>query len=158
MAVLEDLASSDDEDAASRADRAASAPNMSFDDMLKQAGEIKQRQMRDKRRAWEATAEFMKNTIAYDKNETYLDLRSNATVADRVAFAEPIKAEGNALFAEEVRQGDGQVHRGGRGAPLLEPRRGGQADAPGRQQGRRGPAGRTLPSAAPRRGSSSPCW
>ena len=100
MAVLEDLASSDDEDAASRADRAASAPNMSFDDMLKQAGEIKQRQMRDKRRAWEATAEFMKNTIAYDKNETYLDLRSNATVADRVAFAEPIKAEGNALFAE----------------------------------------------------------
>ena len=46
------------------ADRAASAPNMSFDDMLKQAGEIKQRQMRDKRRAWEATAEFMKNTIA----------------------------------------------------------------------------------------------
>ena len=53
---------------------------MNFDEIVKRAGEVKQAQMRDKRRNWEATAEFVKNTIAHDA--------SAAAVANSPALAE----------------------------------------------------------------------
>ena len=73
---------------------------MDFDEIMKQAGEMKQKQMRDKRREWEATAEFIKNTIAYDKDETYLRLRASGSARERIAHAEPAKAAGNSFYAE----------------------------------------------------------
>ena len=73
---------------------------MDFDEIMKQAGEMKQKQMRDKRREWEATAEFIKNTIAYDNDETYLRLRASGSARERIAHAEPAKAAGNSFYTE----------------------------------------------------------
>jgi len=42
----------------------------------------------------------MKNTMSHDKNEEYVALRKSASVADKIAFAAPAKAEGNSLYAE----------------------------------------------------------
>lgn len=56
--------------------------------------------MKDKRRAWEASPEFMKNTMTFDKDESYVKMRESASVAEKIAFAEPIKDEGNDLFAK----------------------------------------------------------
>ena len=67
---------------------------------MKQAGEVKQRQMKDKRRAWESTAEFVKNTIAHDASEEYAKVRASKSVKEKIEFAAAAKAEGNALFAE----------------------------------------------------------
>lgn len=38
-------------------------PGGDFNDILQRASELKAAQMKDKRRAWEATPEFMKNTM-----------------------------------------------------------------------------------------------
>jgi hypothetical protein len=42
----------------------------------------------------------MKNTMTHDKNEEYVAMRKAATVAEKIEFAEPAKAEGNVLYAE----------------------------------------------------------
>jgi tetratricopeptide (TPR) repeat protein len=73
---------------------------MDFEELMKQAGEVKQRQMKDKRRAWESTAEFVKNTIAHDASEEYAKVRASKSVKEKIEFAAAAKAEGNALFAE----------------------------------------------------------
>ena len=75
-------------------------PDETFDDILRKASEIKTAQMRDKRRAWEASPEFMKNTMTFDKDESYVAMRKSASVAEKIAFAAPIKEEGNDLFAK----------------------------------------------------------
>ena len=54
--------------------------------------------MKDKRRAWESTAEFVKNTIAHDASEEYAKVRASKSVKEKIEFAGG-KAEGNALFA-----------------------------------------------------------
>jgi len=75
-------------------------PDETFDDILRKASEIKTAQMKDKRRAWEASPEFMKNTMTFDKDESYVAMRKSASVAEKIAFAAPIKEEGNELFAK----------------------------------------------------------
>ena len=75
-------------------------PDETFDDILRKASEIKTAQMRDKRRAWEASPEFMKNTMTFDKDESYVAMRKSASVAEKIAFAAPIKEGGNDLFAK----------------------------------------------------------
>jgi hypothetical protein len=67
---------------------------------MRKASEMKAAQMKDKRRAWEASPEFMKNTMTFDKDESYVKMRESASVAEKIAFAEPIKDEGNDLFAK----------------------------------------------------------
>jgi tetratricopeptide (TPR) repeat protein len=73
---------------------------MGFDEIMKHAGDVKQRQMKDKRRAWEATAEFVKNTIAHDASDEYAKVRASRSVREKIEFASAAKAEGNALYAE----------------------------------------------------------
>ena len=80
--------------------KAKEVVNMDFEELMKQAGEVKQRQMKDKRRAWESTAEFVKNTIAHDASEEYAKVRASKSVKEKIEFAAAAKAEGNALFAE----------------------------------------------------------
>ena len=67
---------------------------------MRKASEMKAAQMKDKRRALEASPEFMKNTMTFDKDESYVKMRESASVAEKIAFAEPIKDEGNDLFAK----------------------------------------------------------
>ena len=55
--------------------------------------------MKDKRRAWEASPEFMKNTMTFDKDESYV-ARESRHPSRKIAFAAPIKEEGNDLFAK----------------------------------------------------------
>ena len=74
---------------------------MSFDEIMKQAGEVKQAQMKDKRRNWEATAEFVKNTIAHDASEAYTKIRTSTSVVEKIEFATTAKLEGNALFKQK---------------------------------------------------------
>ena len=54
-----------DEDEAQEQQRRkqAAQPSGDFNDILQRASELKAAQMKDKRRAWEATPEFMKNTM-----------------------------------------------------------------------------------------------
>lgn len=74
---------------------------MNFDEIVKRAGEVKQAQMRDKRRNWEATAEFVKNTIAHDASEAYAKIRStSSSVREKIDFATAPKDAGNVLFAK----------------------------------------------------------
>lgn len=41
----------------------AAQPEGDFNDILQKASQLKAAQLKDKRRAWEATPEFMKNTM-----------------------------------------------------------------------------------------------
>ena len=99
-------------------------PDETFDDILRKASEIKTAQMKDKRRAWEASPEFMKNTMTFDKDESCAAMRQSASVAEKIAFAAPIKEEGNELFAKgKYAQATAiQPARRGGGVQVLEPR------------------------------------
>ena len=74
-------------------------PDETFDDILRKASEIKTAQMRDKRRAWEASPEFMKNTMTFDKDESYVAMRKSASVAEKIAFAAGAAAQRSMPFA-----------------------------------------------------------
>ena len=53
----------DDEAQEQQRRKQAAMPKGNFNDILQKASELKAAQMKDKRRAWEATPEFMKNTM-----------------------------------------------------------------------------------------------
>ena len=61
---------------------------------------MKTAQLKDKRREWEASPDFMKNTMAYDKDDTLVALRKDGTVREKIDHATPAKARGNELYAE----------------------------------------------------------
>ena len=56
---------------------------------------MKTAQLKDKRREWEASPDFMKNTMAYDKDDTLVALRKDGTVMEKIDHATPAKARGN---------------------------------------------------------------
>ena len=78
-------AGSDDESDARPQRGAPRDPDQSFDDIMRKASEMKAAQMKDKRRAWEASPEFMKNTMTFDKDESYVKMRESASVAEKIA-------------------------------------------------------------------------
>mmetsp|Transcript_29313 Transcript_29313/g.49237 ORF Transcript_29313/g.49237 Transcript_29313/m.49237 type:complete len:434 (+) Transcript_29313:139-1440(+) len=72
---------------------------MDFTEMMKKAAEMKTAQLKEKRRQWDATPDWYKNTMVHERSGEVKDIREGEAIDKRLEAAVKFKDEGNEFYS-----------------------------------------------------------